>query len=132
MLTEPRELHTQILKLMNEIAQAERDVAQIQELGGAAMNRPLTYLKGWNSEGQLVDYTNKCTGCGYPMPLPEWGSKFCPNCGRQCVGISIMPVVATRECFRCGETVPKEVKFCPHCGVGLTSKVNAIFRGEKQ
>ena len=48
-------------------------------------------MKGWNDNGELVDFANRCNECGHSMPLPEKAGKKCPKCG------TVVPVIKLQK-----------------------------------
>lgn len=96
--------------------------------------RPVTYTPiGLNKDGDWVNYNNKCTKCGHPMPLPEMNGKHCKRCGTLCHVPSPQEVAeanekAKKECPKCGYRNSKDANFCIKCGTKLDKEiVNCVY-----
>ncbi|MFH1182721.1 MAG: hypothetical protein V1690_00460 [Candidatus Moraniibacteriota bacterium] len=73
---------------------------------------------GWNSDGNLVKYTNHCA-CGQHIPLPT-KEDFCPNCGKPIDKGSKMPrPKVAKACPKCGAS-NQDGKYCTKCGTKIS------------
>jgi len=84
-------------------------------------HKPRTYTppKGWNSAGDLVDFTNTCKKCGRWLPLPEFNQKHCPKCGTYVGGVSLRTEQPYKTCKACYQKNERGANFCVECGAKL-------------
>ena len=62
--------------------------------------------KGWNDQGELVDFAHTCPKCGEHCPLPS--TKICKGCGTK----QLVTVADFQELYGAPNTVTE----CPECG----------------
>jgi rRNA maturation endonuclease Nob1 len=78
-------------------------------------------MMGPNSQGQWVNYNNRCPKCQKHLPLPEYADKCCPNCGQnQPDPMKRQEAVQPPACS-CGHQPNPDDKFCIQCGKSLQS-----------
>lgn len=86
--------------------------------------QPRTYTPiGWNTDGELVDMTNKCKECGRLLPLPKYNKKHCPECGTYVGDATVRLDSVTAQlhkiCKKCNYENEREANYCIECGTKL-------------